>query len=109
MVRGAIDERPGVLLTGATGFLGGEVLARLLERSERPVYVLVRAQSDERASLRLHGTIASLMGNAEPWVERAVAVAADLEQPGLGIDPARREWLPGREDPGGRSAPPGGV
>jgi thioester reductase-like protein len=98
MVRGAIDERPGLLLTGATGFLGGEVLARLLERSERPVYVLVRAQSDERASLRLHGTIASLMGNAEPWVERAVAVAADFEQPGLGMSEARREWLAERVD-----------
>src|SRR4051812_22595646 len=98
MVRGAIDERPGVLLTGATGFLGGEVLARMLERSDRPVYVLVRAHSDERASLRLHGTIASLMGNAEPWVERAAAVAADFEQPGLDISTARRDWLAGRVD-----------
>ena len=32
-----------VLLTGATGFLGMELLARLLERDEDDVIVLVRA------------------------------------------------------------------
>ena len=32
-----------VLITGATGFVGMEVLARYLERSDRHVYALVRA------------------------------------------------------------------
>ena len=35
--------KPPVLLTGATGFLGMEVLARLLEAGDRPVRALVRA------------------------------------------------------------------
>ena len=35
--------RPPVFLTGATGFLGMEVLARLLERGDREVVALVRA------------------------------------------------------------------
>ena len=32
----------GVLLTGATGFVGMELLARYLERTDRRVYALVR-------------------------------------------------------------------
>jgi long-chain acyl-CoA synthetase len=87
------DDRPGLLLTGATGFLGGELLARLLERGDRPVYALVRAQSDEEARLRLRRVIRSLLGRAEPASRQAVAVAADITQPHLGMDPGRRAWL----------------
>ena len=32
--------RPGVLLTGATGFLGGYLLKELVERTEMPIYCL---------------------------------------------------------------------
>ena len=39
-----------VLITGATGFVGMEVLARYLERSDRHLYALVRA-SDPPAEL----------------------------------------------------------
>lgn len=35
-----------VFLTGATGFLGMEVLARLLEKGDREVIALVRAAGD---------------------------------------------------------------
>ena len=37
--------KPAVFLTGATGFLGMEVLARLLEAGDREVLALVRAGS----------------------------------------------------------------
>jgi len=84
---------PGTLLTGATGFLGGEVLARLLERSERPVYALVRARSDGEAQARLQRVTESLLGSHEPWSRRAVAVAADIAEPGLGMRSSRRSWL----------------
>jgi NAD(P)-dependent dehydrogenase (short-subunit alcohol dehydrogenase family) len=40
------DTRGDALLTGATGFLGMELSARLLEDGDRRVWVLVRA-SDE--------------------------------------------------------------
>jgi long-chain acyl-CoA synthetase len=83
----------GVLLTGATGFLGGEILARLLERGDRHVYALIRADSRQRAAARLREAIQSLMGATEPWSERATAVAADLQAPGLGLDEPEREWL----------------
>jgi thioester reductase-like protein len=55
------------------------------------VYALVRA--GERAGRRLRGVIESLLGSAEPWRGRAVAVAGDITSPGLGIGLARREWL----------------
>jgi thioester reductase-like protein len=65
-----------VLLTGATGFVGTEILHRLLRRDGRPVYALVRAPDDESAAARL-----------EPH-ERLRAVAGDIERPGLGLDEA---------------------
>ena len=38
-----------ILLTGATGFVGMELLQRYLERSERSIVTLVRAGSDSAA------------------------------------------------------------
>ena len=92
-VVGALAEDSGTLLTGATGFLGGEVLARLVERDERPVYALIRAADDEQAAARLRGVLIALLGSSEPWSRRVVAVAGDIVQPGLGMAPERRVWL----------------
>src|ERR687897_104119 len=64
----------GVVLTGATGFVGSELLARLLRRGSRRVYALVRASDHDAAAARL------------PAHERLTAVAADIERPGLGLD-----------------------
>ena len=86
-------EEGGIFLTGATGFLGGEVLARLLARGENPVYALVRAADQGSADDRLRQVLESLFGRAEPWAGRAVAVPGDVTRPGLGLGSARREWL----------------
>ena len=69
-----------VLLTGATGFVGMELLHRFLSRGERHVYALARAPDDTAAAARL------------PDHPRLTAVAGDIEQPGLGLAPetARR-------------------
>ena len=48
-----------ILLTGATGFLGMDALARLIDRGEH-VIVLVRAEDDSAARERLAGVLASL-------------------------------------------------
>src|SRR6266581_3256716 len=90
-------ERQGVLLTGATGFLGGEVLARLLERDERPVYALVRADDDEAAAARLRGVVCSLLGSDERSPQ-AIAVAGDITRPRLAMSDRRRDWLAERVD-----------
>jgi thioester reductase-like protein len=70
-----------VLLTGATGFVGGEVLSRFLEQDGRRVYALVRAKDDAAAAERL------------PSHARLTAVAGDIEQPGLGLDAATADHL----------------
>ena len=88
-----VDSDRGILLTGATGFLGGEVLARQLERRDRPVYVLVRARTAKEARTRLRRTLISLLGRAEPWSQRVTAIPADLTTPGLGLTPERRRWV----------------
>ena len=67
-----------VLLTGATGFVGTELLDRLLERGDRPVHALVRAADDHAAAERL------------PAHPRLNVLAGDIEQPGLGLSEANR-------------------
>jgi thioester reductase-like protein len=66
-----------VLLTGATGFVGQELLARLLRREDRDVHALVRAHDDRAAAERM------------PRHPRLLAWAADIERPGLGLDGRR--------------------
>jgi thioester reductase-like protein len=82
-----------VLLTGATGFVGMEILARYLERTDRPVYVAVRARDDAEADARLRTTLASLCGSGHAYRDRAFAVRADIEQPGMGLSRHERDAL----------------
>ena len=80
-----------LLLTGATGFVGMEVLARFLERSDRHVVALVRADDDEHAGARLRATLDSACGNASRYEDRVTAVASDLTAPRLGLG---ERWAP---------------
>jgi thioester reductase-like protein len=85
--------RPPVFLTGATGFLGMEVLARVLEQGDRDVVCLVRASDQAAAEARLEGVLATLWEDPAPYRARARAVAGDVTRPGLGIEPAVRTSL----------------
>jgi thioester reductase-like protein len=83
-----------VLLTGATGFVGMELLARYLERSERPIIALVRADNDEAARARVKQVLANLFGaRAQRYAARVEAIAAELTAPGLALARVRREDL----------------
>jgi thioester reductase-like protein len=75
----------GVLLTGATGFVGMELLARYLERTDRPVYVLVRGASERAAATRVERTLACLFGFGHPYAGRVTAVRGDVTRAGLGL------------------------
>jgi thioester reductase-like protein len=72
-----------VFLTGATGFVGREILSRFLDRDDRHVYALVRADNDDEAAGRL------------PAHDRLTAVAGDIEHSGLGLADRTRERLRG--------------
>ncbi|HEX4760946.1 MAG TPA: SDR family oxidoreductase [Thermoleophilaceae bacterium] len=75
-----------VLLTGATGFVGMEVLTRWLERGNSRVYALVRADDGEKAAERLRPGLESAFGEAGGDHENLEAVAGDVQQPQLGLD-----------------------
>lgn len=74
-----------LFVTGATGLVGGQVMARYLERTDRQVFALVRADGDEDAHRRLRAAIASIYGDEAAYEERLTAVPGDVEQPRLGL------------------------
>ena len=82
-----------IFLTGATGFVGMELLARYLDRTDRTVYALVRGDSDEGAQRRLDATVARMLPDPAPFAGRAIAVRGDVMRPGLGMAPRRRAEL----------------
>lgn len=90
-------SNPGrVFLTGATGFVGMEVLARYLERGSRPVTCLVRAESDAAARARLDRILDQLIANgAELFEHRVEALAGEMTEEHLGLNDAVRERLAG--------------
>src|SRR5213083_3733245 len=88
-------QTDAVLLSGVTGFVGAAVMARYLERTERPLLALVRAGSAREADARVRAVLEELYEPdvAEAYAERCTAVAADLARPALGLGPADREDL----------------
>jgi thioester reductase-like protein len=88
------DRGKALLLTGATGFVGMELLARYLERSRWHVIALVRATDDADARRRVDGVLENLFGReAGRHAGRVTALAAELTAPGLGLSAARREQI----------------
>lgn len=81
----------GVLLTGATGFVGRFLLSQLLQETGAVVYCLVRAQSDERAQARLRAILMKWDLWREEFASRIVALAGDLRQPRLGLSEHNHE------------------
>ncbi len=94
VVRARHESGNAVLLTGVTGFVGMEVLARYLERSDRPIITLVRAADDRAARARVDAVLNNLFGvRGRRYSKRVDAVAADLLAPGLGLSSARLQTL----------------
>jgi thioester reductase-like protein len=86
--------RGDVLITGATGFLGMELLARLLsDDGDRRVWVLVRAGSQAEARTRVHAMLTSLVPDPDSVAERVFPVAGDILREDLGIEPGLRDEL----------------
>lgn len=78
-------DRKGILLTGATGFLGRHVLAAALERlpADQVIYCLIRPRNRD-PQLRLDDIAQAL--DAPPG--RIVAVAGLIDDPRFGLDAA---------------------
>jgi len=90
-------DEPAVVLTGATGFVGLEVLDRALEAGRRAV-CLVRASDDAAARRRVEDALATIGPEARARADQVEARAADLERPGLGLDARARDALAARAE-----------
>jgi long-chain acyl-CoA synthetase len=84
-----------VFLTGATGFVGMELLTRYMERTDRCVYALVRGADDREVEARMERTLLGLFGPANPYAGRVIAVRGDVTRPDLGIS-GGLDWLADR-------------
>jgi thioester reductase-like protein len=75
-----------LLLTGATGFLGMELIARWLEDDDGPdVFVPVRARDDAGARERIDQLLGCLYEKPPAGAGRLRPVRGDLTAPGLGL------------------------
>ncbi len=89
---------PASFLTGATGFIGSEILRRLLRREpDRRVYALVRAPDERGAAWRGREVLFKLFMDDEQATADAKRrirwVTGDLERPGLGLADSAREEI----------------
>ncbi|MEU3255504.1 amino acid adenylation domain-containing protein [Streptomyces sp. NPDC006997] len=87
-----------ILLTGATGFLGAFLLARLLTDTTATVHCLVRAADPEAARQRLVDHLTALGLWDAAWADRITPVPGDLAAPRLGLAPHRFQALAARAD-----------
>lgn len=76
-----------VLLTGATGFIGGYLASEIIDRSDANIVCLVRADDDEEAHSRLSVALASGgRPRAAAQIGKRIEVfAGQLGQPDLGL------------------------
>lgn len=83
---------PTILITGATGFLGGALAAELLSRPEwSNVLLLVRAEDDSHAYQRLVRSLARFTSDLELLgrLKREQVLTGDFTQPAAFIDEPR--------------------
>jgi thioester reductase-like protein len=84
------SDSPDVFLTGASGFVGAELLRTVLARSPARVYCHLRARSADDGRERLLRGLAASGDVPRDWRDRVIAVPGDLTRPRLGI--AERQW-----------------
>jgi thioester reductase-like protein len=88
-------ESNNILLTGGTGFFGSFILKSLLLRSNKKIYVIVRAKNSQEAKERLLNALKTIENFSTPikalFDEQVVAICGDLSQPFLGLD--KKTWI----------------
>ncbi|OJJ08120.1 hypothetical protein ASPVEDRAFT_89351 [Aspergillus versicolor CBS 583.65] len=94
-----------ILLTGATGFLGTEILRQLLSNppSSRSVVALVRARDKDHAMERIVSSARAAQWWQEEYRSRVTAWVGDLAAPRLGLSESQWSAIEGRGCPGSGS------
>jgi len=92
----------GILLTGATGFLGVHLLETLLRLTPRSIVVLARGQDADHVRRRLASALAraagAMAGDRGPLPARVDVLCGDLAEPRLGLSAGAWDALAGRVD-----------
>lgn len=83
-----INKSDGVLLTGATGFLGRYLLKELLGAGVGRVWCLSRAECPKEGKRRIRRALAEISGDLSRFDDGVEVVCGDLAMPRLGLDPA---------------------
>lgn len=85
-------------LTGATGFLGAFVLAKLLSYPDTRVFCIVRAKDAATAFARVKKTAVDHHVWQDNWESRIIGVCGDLAQDRLGLSDADWQRIAGEAD-----------
>lgn len=98
--RAAGQTRPfrDILLTGATGFVGGQLLHDLLRDTDGVVHCLVRADERQGAHARIRANLRELRLWNPDFAHRVIAVPGDLGAPLLGLRPDQYQELADQVD-----------
>ncbi len=83
-----MSAKRGILMTGTSGFIGGELLGRLISHAtDVNVHCLLRARDAEQLERRRRALV-SWAGIGAADAERVKAVAGDITDPLLGLGPS---------------------
>ncbi|WP_416904310.1 non-ribosomal peptide synthetase [Micromonospora echinospora] len=93
-----LADPTGVLLTGATGFLGAYLLDDVLRHTTADVYCLVRAGSEAAATARIEENLRRYGRWRPDYPARIVPVVGDLAEPRLGLGQRAFDTLADRVD-----------
>ena len=82
-----------ILVTGATGFLGTELAARLIRTSRSKLYALVRAAGEAEAYHRLRAAWYHDKELCQAIGTQVIPVPGDFTKPNLGLEEPIRQTL----------------
>ena len=89
-----MSDKPGIVLTGAAGFIGSHILEHLLSTRGKPVIALVRAKEGLTPARTLDKALEQRGIEPGPEGRRNLAVFDfDLARPDLGLDSTAREYI----------------
>ncbi|MBD2461910.1 amino acid adenylation domain-containing protein [Oscillatoria sp. FACHB-1407] len=81
----ALKPQTGILLTGATGFLGTFLLDQLLQNTSETIFCLVRGSSPTEGLNRLKQSLSRFKLKPSGLDQRVVVVPGDLTRPHFGL------------------------
>lgn len=93
-----LTTQSALLITGATGFIGGEILKRLLEERVATIWALVRPGHEGDPRRRLLERLGRSGMSSETLPPAVQALPGDVLQPDLGMSPERMAELGSRLD-----------